>query len=57
MSSKSGDNKGINVKQAEVLVYDDDLKVKRLSLYFDRLEMAEVLELNLFDRIIINRLK
>ena len=57
MSSKSGDNKGINVKQAEVLVYDDDLKVKRLSLYFDRLEMAEVLELNLFDRIIVNRLK
>jgi len=57
MSSKSSDNKGINVKQAEVLVYDEDLKVKRLSLYFDRLEMAEVLGLNPLDRIIVNRLK
>ena len=57
VSSKSSGNKGIDVKQAEVLVYDNDLKVKRLSLYFDRLEMAEVLGLNPLDRIIVNRLK
>ncbi|MFC1940776.1 nuclear transport factor 2 family protein, partial [Chloroflexota bacterium] len=57
VSSKSSNHKGINVKQAEVLVYDDDLKVKRLSLYFDRLEMAEVLGLNPLDKIIVNRLK
>jgi len=57
MSSRSTDNRGINVKQAEVLVYDDDLKVKRLSLYFDRLEMAEVLGLNPLDKIIVNRIK
>jgi ketosteroid isomerase-like protein len=56
MSSKSSGNRVIELKQAEVLIYDDDLKVKRLSLYFDRLEMVESQGLNPFDRIVINRL-
>lgn len=57
VSSKSSDDKDIEVKQAEVLVYDDDIKVRRLSLYFDRLEMVEVLGLNPLDRIIAHRLR
>ena len=57
MNSKSSGNTGINVKLAEVLVYNDDLKVRRLSLYFDRLELAEVFGLNKLDRFIVNRIK
>ena len=57
MNSKSSGNTGINVKLAEVLVYNDDLKVRRLSLYFDRLELAEVFRLNKLDRFIVNRIK
>jgi hypothetical protein len=30
----------IQVKQAEVLIYDDEYRVKSLRLYFDRLELA-----------------
>ena len=56
LQSKCTGNEVIKVRQAEVLVYDDDFKVKRLSLYFDRLEMAKAFGLNYFDRKIVNRL-
>ncbi len=38
--AKIKEGKEIQVKQTEVLVYDDAYKVKNLRLYFDRLELA-----------------
>jgi ketosteroid isomerase-like protein len=42
LRSKTKRGKPIEVKQAEVLIYDLDYKVKSLRLYFDRLELGEV---------------
>jgi hypothetical protein len=41
---RAGTGKGeeTRVNQAEVLVYNDEGKVKDLRLYFDRLELADV---------------
>ena len=46
----------IQVKQAEVLVYDDEYKVKSLRLYFDRLELAAAYTSNPIGKIMIDRL-
>ena len=51
------EDKEIQVKQAEVLVYDDEYKVKSLRLYFDRLELAVAYTSNLVEKMMINRLK
>jgi hypothetical protein len=48
----SGD---IEVRQAEVLVYDNGCKVREIRLYFDRLELAQAFSSNLFDRILIRK--
>ena len=46
----------IQVKQAEVLAYDEKYKVKSLRLYFDRLEIADAFSANVIDRIMIRKL-
>jgi ketosteroid isomerase-like protein len=46
----------IKVKQAEVLVYDGEYKVKTLRLYFDRLELAAASTSNPIERIMISQL-
>jgi len=45
------------VKQAEVLIYDEEYKVKSLRLYFDRLELAATYTSNPIENIMINWLK
>ena len=45
----------IEVRQAEVLVYDHDYKVRDIRLYFDRLELAQAFSSNLFDRILMRK--
>ena len=54
--TKTGEGKEIEVKQAEVLVYDDDYKVKSLRLYFDRLELADAYVSNPAEKIMIGML-
>ncbi len=49
----SGD---IEARQAEVLVYYDDCKVREIRLYFDRLELGQAFSANLFDRILISKI-
>ena len=44
------------MKQTEVLVYDEECKVRSLRLYFDRLELAEVYASNIIERTIIKHL-
>jgi len=50
---KSG--KELQVKQAEVLVYED-YKVKSLRLYFDRLELADAFTPNALERMMVKQL-
>jgi ketosteroid isomerase-like protein len=45
----------VDVRQAEVLEYDADYRVKSLRLYFDRLELAPVLASGFIDRILIRQ--
>jgi hypothetical protein len=45
----------IEVAQTEVLLYEDDYKVKAIRLYFDRLELAHAFSSNLIDRILISQ--
>jgi hypothetical protein len=56
VKTKVKDNEEIQVKQAEVLVYDDEYKVKSLRLYFDRLELAEAFSSNIIEDIMIKQL-
>ena len=49
--------KEIKVNQTEVLVYDEEYKVKSLRLYFDRLELAVAYTSNPIEKMMINRLK
>ena len=56
VKAKVKEGREIQVKQAEVLVYDDEYKVRSLRLYFDRLELAEAFELNIVERMMIKQL-
>ena len=56
VKAKVGGGKEIQVKQAEVLVYNADYKVKSLRLYFDRLELAAAYTSNPIERIMIRQL-
>jgi ketosteroid isomerase-like protein len=47
--------KEIQVKQAEVLIYDE-YKVKSLRLYFDRLELAEAFASNVIEQIMVKQI-
>ena len=53
---KTQEGKEIKVKQAEVLVYEDEYKVKSLRLYFDRLELAAAYASNPIEKIMIRRI-
>ena len=54
--AKIKEGKEIEVKQTEVLVYDDEYKVKNIRLYFDRLELAAAYTSNPVEKIMINQL-
>jgi len=54
--TKIKEDKEIQAKQAEVLVYDDEYKVKSLRLYFDRLELAAAYTSNPIEKMMIDRL-
>jgi ketosteroid isomerase-like protein len=54
--AKIKEGKEIQVKQTEVLVYDEEYKVKNLRLYFDRLELVAAYTSNPIEKMIINRL-
>jgi ketosteroid isomerase-like protein len=54
--AKIKEGKEIQVKQTEVLVYDEAYKVKNLRLYFDRLELAAAYASNPLEKIMIRRL-
>ena len=56
VKAKISGNQEIQVKQAEVLIYDADYKVKSLRLYFDRLELGRAFSSNAIDRFIINKI-
>jgi len=48
--------KEIQVKQTEVLVYDNAYKVQSLRLYFDRLELAAAYVTNPVEKILVNQI-
>ena len=50
------DGTGLESKQAEVLVYDEDYKVKSLRLYFDRLDFADAVAKDPISRFIVRKL-
>ena len=54
--TKTKEGKEIQIRQTEVLVYDDEYKVKGLRLYFDRLELAAAYTSNPIDKMMINRI-
>ena len=56
VKAKISGNQEIQVKQAEVLIYNADYKVKSLRLYFDRLELGRAFSSNPIDRVIINKI-
>ena len=45
----------LELRQAEVLEYSTDYKVKSIRLYFDRLEFAQAFSSNFIDRILIKQ--
>jgi hypothetical protein len=56
VKAKIKGGKEIQVKQAEVLVYDNEYKVRSLRLYFDRLELAEASASNIIEQMMIKQL-
>ena len=56
VKAKVKGGKEIQVKQAEVLVYDEEYKVRSLRLYFDRWELAEAFASNIIEKIMIKQL-
>jgi len=46
----------VKIKQAEVLKYNKDYKVKSLRLYFDRLLLAKESANNIFEKWLVNRI-
>jgi len=55
VKAKVKGGKELQVKQAEVLVYED-YKVKSLRLYFDRLELADAFTSNVLERMMVKQL-
>jgi len=56
VKAKVQEGKEIQVKQREVLVYDEEYKVKSLRLYFDRLELVAAHTSNPIEKMMIDRL-
>jgi ketosteroid isomerase-like protein len=48
--------KAVQSKQAEVLLYDDDYKVKGLRLYFDRLDFADAVTRDFISKGIVRQI-
>ena len=46
----------VEVKQAEVPIYNENYLVTSLRLYFDRLLLAYAIVTNIIDRILLNRI-
>ena len=57
MKAKVKGDKEIEVKQAEVLVYDDDYKVRSLRLYFDGLELAEAFASSVLEKMAVRQVR
>jgi len=57
MKAKVKGNREIEVKQAEVLVYDNEYRVRSLRLYFDGLELAEAFASGIMERIVVRPLR
>ena len=55
VKAKVKGDKEVQVKQAEVLVYDEECKVNSIRLYFDRLELAEAFASNVIEQIMIKQ--
>jgi ketosteroid isomerase-like protein len=55
VKAKVKGDKELQVKQAEVLVYED-YKVKSLRLYFDRLELADAFTSNILEQMMVNQI-
>ena len=55
VKAKVKEGKELQVKQSEVLVYDD-YKVKSLRLYFDRLELADAFTSNVLEQMMVKLL-
>ena len=55
VKTKVKGGKEVQVKQAEVLVYDD-YKVKSLRLYFDRLELADAFTSNAVEQVMVKQI-
>jgi hypothetical protein len=56
VDANTPNGKQVQIKQAEVLEYDSEYKVKSLRLYFDRLLLAKESVTNVFDKWLINRI-
>jgi len=57
MKAKVKGNREIEVKQAEVLVYDNEYRVRSLRLYFDGLELAEAFASGIMERIVVRQVR
>ena len=57
MKAKVKGNKDIELRQAEVLVYDDDYRVRSLRLYFDGLELAEAFASSVMEKIVVRQVR
>jgi ketosteroid isomerase-like protein len=55
VKAKTHKGKRLEVKQAEVLIYNEDYLVTSLRLYFDRLLLADTMATNFVDRILLNK--
>ena len=55
VKAKVKGGKELQVKQAEVLIYEDYM-VKSLRLYFDRLELADAFTSNALERVMVKQL-
>jgi ketosteroid isomerase-like protein len=55
IKAKTHKGKRLEVKQAEVLIYNEDYLVTSLRLYFDRLLLADTMATNFVDRILLNK--
>ena len=56
VDAKVANGNKIQMKQAEVLEYDKDYKVKSLRLYFDRLLLAKESATNIVEKFLVNTL-
>ena len=56
VDAKTANGNKIQMKQAEVLEYDKDYKVKSLRLYFDRLQLAKESTTNIIEQLLVNKL-